>query len=336
MANPGLTREQKQQAVDAYERNHNNKAAAARDLGLKQNTYRSRLETAQGEGFQPYIKPEKPRIRVPARSTYTPQPEQNGDAIRVMVFGCSHDSPLIPDKSRFLHMGRLAAELRPDYIVNLGDSMDLDSLSTHAMPGSQDDWERPAFKREIDSLDLAESAFNKDAPGGDDIPRLRLKGNHEYRAERFESNNPTAQGVFTGEIDQVFARYNWTVKQYKEWLYIGGVGFTHVPINAAGREYTGQNPSNMIANHSTHSVVWSHTHKGEFLNRPKIGIGNGIQVFNTGCSMPQGYIKKYAGLSTTGWTYRCNELTLRDGQIESARSWSILELQEKFGDSKAA
>ena len=336
MGNPGLTAEQKQQAVDAYARNHNNATAAARDLGINRSTFNNRRWQAEREGLQANKAPPKPRIRVPARSAYTPQPESHGDAVRVMVFGCSHDSPMIPDKSRFTNMGRLAEWLAPDYIVNLGDSLDLDSLSTHAMPGSVDDFERPAFKKEMDSLDLAESAFNRDAPPADEIPRLRLKGNHEYRAERFENNNPTAQGVFTGEIDQIFARYGWTTKPYKDWLYINGVGFTHVPINAAGREYTGQNPSNMIANHSTYSVVWSHTHKGEFLNRPKIGIGNGIQVFNTGCSMPQGYIKKYAGLSTTGWTYRCNELTLRDGQIESARSWSILELEEKFGDKKVA
>lgn len=336
MANPGLSPEQMQQAIDAYERNHHNKAAAARDIGLKENTYRNRLLAAQQSGLEPHKPPPKPRIRIPARSFYKPQPDSHGKSVRVMVFGCSHDSPLIPDKSRFLHMGRLAADLQPDYIMNLGDSLDLDSLSTHAMPGSADDFERPAFRREMESLDHAESEFNRDAPSASEIPRLRVKGNHEYRAERFESLNPTAQGVFTLEIDQIFARYGWTTKQYKEWVFIEGVGFTHVPINAAGREYTGQNPSNMIANHTTFSVVWSHTHKGEFINRPKIGVGNGIQIFNTGCSMPQGYIKKYAGLSTTGWTYRCNELTLRDGQIESARSWSMLELQEKYGDSKAA
>jgi hypothetical protein len=33
----------------------------------------------------------------------------------------------------------------------------------------------------------------------------------------------------------------------------------------------------------------------------------------------------------TGWTYGITELTLRDGQIESARTWSELELRERFG-----
>jgi hypothetical protein len=44
-----------------------------------------------------------------------------------------------------------------------------------------------------------------------------------------------------------------------------------------------------------------------------------------------GMIKQYAGLSQTGWTYSIHELTLRDGQIESVRSWSVLELAERYG-----
>ena len=66
------------------------------------------------------------------------------------------------------------------------------------------------------------------------------------------------------------------------------------------------------------------------VNRPKFGIGNAIQVYNTGSAMPQGYLKAYAGLSMTGWTYGFSELTLRDGQIESARYWSERELSERY------
>ena len=77
---------------------------------------------------------------------------------------------------------------------------------------------------------------------------------------------------------------------------------------------TGQNPGNtdMLAN-----IV---------LHRPTTGG----QVFNTGSFMPQGYLKQYAGLSLTGWTYGAHELTLRDGQIESVRTWSELELRERY------
>ncbi|MGI9160078.1 MAG: hypothetical protein ACR2K1_10035, partial [Saprospiraceae bacterium] len=72
------------------------------------------------------------------------------------------------------------------------------------------------------------------------------------------------------------------------------------------------------------------THKHEHVLRPKFGINNSISVFNTGSYMPQGFLKQYAGLSMTGWTYMVHELTIRDGQIESTRSWSERELAERY------
>jgi len=325
-----LTREQMQEAVDAYHDAHGNASEAARNLRMDRGTFTNRLEKAQLDGLQPHVQPEKPRIRVPARSTYQPSPDAFGRPIRVFVWGCAHDSPLIPDKSRFRHAGMLAAELTPDYIIDLGDSLDLDSLSVHAVPGSVDDRARPGFLSEIESLTDAYGEFNATAPSSDSIPRYHLKGNHEHRADRFEANNPASMGVYTIPLSQVFARYGWTERNYREWLFLEGVGFIHVPINGMGREYGGKTVENLVMNETTFSIVFSHTHKHHFARRPKIGIGNAIQSYNTGSFMPQGYIKQYAGLATTGWTYGVSELTLRDGQIESARYWSEKELAERY------
>lgn len=325
-----VSREQGQQAVDALHDAGGNATAAAKALGLDRGTFRNRVAKGRDMGLQPHIKPPKPRIRVPARSVYTPEPSSFGKPVRVFVFGCSHDAPNIPDKSRFANAGRLAADLEPDYIVDLGDTLDMDSMSMHAKPGSQDDRDRPYFREEIVSLIAAQNAFESTAPSAGEIPRYHLHGNHEHRAWREEGRNPSAQGVFTTELDQVFARFSWTIKAFREWLYIEGVGFTHAPINMMGREFGGISACQTVAREATHSVVWSHTHRREFVERPKIGIGNAIQVYNVGSSMPAGYLKSYAGLSMTGWSYGFSELTLRDGQIESTRFWSVRELEERY------
>lgn len=324
-----LTMDQMQAAIDLLAQHDWNATAAARASGMDRTTLRNRVDKARAAGLTPFTPAPKPRIRVPARSVYQPIPDQFGDAKRVLVFGCAHDSPGT-DKVRFGNAGKLAAELSPDFIIDLGDTMDLDSLSTHAIPGSLDDRQRPAFKSETASLTEAQDLFDRFAPSGDEVPRFHLHGNHENRAWRYEQNNPTAQGVFTTEIDQVYARFGWTVKAFREWLYINGVGFTHAPINGMGREVGGVNANQTVAREATHSVVWSHTHKHEQVNRAKFGIGNAVQIYNTGSFMQQGYLKAYAGLSMTGWTYGISELTLRDGQIESARYWSELELRERF------
>lgn len=329
MSTPPLTREVLQQAANAMAE-HGSQTAAARALGMSRATFQHRLREAQRLRVDPQVTPPKPRIRVPARAVYSPTPDSFDKAIRVFVYGCAHDSPLIPDKSRFAHAGRLASELQPDVIVDLGDSLDLDSLSTHAAPGSVDDFARPGFLKEIDSLDEACAAFHQHAPDPDLIPRYHLNGNHENRANRFEAMNPTSTDVYTLPIRQTFARYGWATKEYREWLFLEGVGFIHAPINGMGKEVGGVNANQTVARESTFSVVWSHTHRREMIERAKFGIGNAIQTYNTGSFMPQGYLKQYAGLAMTGWTYGCSELTLRGGQIESARYWSERELAERY------
>ena len=153
-----LTREQMQEAVDTVHDFHGNRSAAARHLGLDRMTLVNRLEKGQKANLLPHVVTEKPRIRVPARSVYSPLPNAFGQAKRVFVWGCAHDSPLIPDKARFRNAGRLASELNPDFIVDLGDSLDLDSLSVHALPGSMDDRARPGFLAEIESHTRTPSA----------------------------------------------------------------------------------------------------------------------------------------------------------------------------------
>lgn len=330
MGNPGLTVEVMQRALDTLARFDGNQSAAARDLGIDRKTYINHVEKGRLAGLAPNVAPPKPRIRIPARSVYQPMPNEFGKPVRVFVFGCAHDSPSIPDKSRFRHAGRLAAELDPDFIVDLGDSLDLDSLSMHSPLGSVDDRQRPGFLTEIASLEEAYGEFHDTAPSPDVVPRYHLKGNHCNRADRFEANNPTTEGVYTLPLAQVFARYGWTERQYREWLFIEGVGFIHVPINASGKEYGGKTAENQVLNETTFSVVWSHIHRAHFARRAKIGVGNGLQSYNTGTFMPQGLIKQYAGLAQTGWSYGVSELTLRDGQIESARYWSTRELFERY------
>lgn len=327
MATPPLSDEILRRAVNAKKQHDGNVTAAAMALGLSRTTLQSQLYSADLRGILPDETLVKPRARVPAGRQAAKQ--ETGKPLRVLVWGCAHDTPSFPDKSRFRHAGLLASDLRPDYIVDVGDALDLDSLSMHAAPGSKDDRAKPAFLAEIHSLEDAYGEFDSAAPN--DIPRYHLDGNHEYRADRFEKNNPTSEGVYTIPLRQVFERYQFTTKGFREWLFLADVGFTHVPINMAGKEYGGKTVENLVMNDATFSMVYSHTHRHHFARRPKIGNGNAIQSYNTGSMMPWGYIKEYAAQSTTGWTYGISELTVRDGQIESARYWSVRELAERYG-----
>jgi hypothetical protein len=46
--------------------------------------------------------------------------------------------------------------------------------------------------------------------------------------------------------------------------------------------------------------------------------------------MPHGYVAKYAGTATSGWSYGIYELSLKAGHITSHRFISMRELRELY------
>jgi hypothetical protein len=166
---------------------------------------------------------------------------------------------------------------------------------------------------------------------GLDIPMELTAGNHEERVQRFENKNAETVGTLYMQFEELCARYRWRLHPYGQWLFIDGVGFTHVPKNIMGKPYGGQNSENQIANHATHSIVFGHTHRATFRKTPKIGINNSIEVLNLGSAMPDGYVAKYAGTATSGWSYGIYELSIKSGHIVSHRFLDMRYLQEQYG-----
>lgn len=262
--------------------------------------------------------PAKPRI-IPSK----------GKPFTILAIGDSHDSPAL-DKDRFRWMGKHAAQMKPDRIVHIGDFASWDSMSMHEERGSLGHSMRPSFKNDLDSCEEAMAEFFKQIQHLE-IPMDMTAGNHEDRINRFENKNPETVGTLWAQFEEMAARYRWRIHQYGQWLMIDGVGFIHVPMNIMGRPYGGQNSENTIANHATHSIVFGHTHRSTFRKTPKIGINNSIEIMNLGSSMPNGYIAKYAGTATTGWSYGIVEMRIQNGHIMEYRHISMEQLQELYG-----
>lgn len=250
------------------------------------------------------------------------------DDTRVIAIGDTHDQPGMP-KDRFRWIGRHCAKVIPHRIVQIGDFASWDSVSTHEAPGSVAHSMRPSFRSDIESCEEAMSLFFKEIKDLS-IPMELTGGNHEERIQRFENKNAETVGTLYIQFEELCARYRWRLHTYGQWLFIDGVGFTHVPKNIMGKPYGGQNSENQIANHATHSVVFGHTHRSSFRKAPKIGINNSIEVLNLGSAMPDGYVAKYAGTATSGWSYGIYELSLKAGHITSHRFISMRELRELY------
>ena len=252
------------------------------------------------------------------------------ETLKIIAIGDHHDSPYMTDKSRIIWIARHIAETKPDMVVQIGDVADFDSVSTHAAPGTVEHSLRPTISTDMESLEECLGLYNKILPDGPN--KILTAGNHEDRLKRFENNHPEVHGGVYRQFEEIASRYGWKTSFYGQWVFVNGVGFIHTPFNQMGREYGGKNPENTIANDAIFSIVCGHTHKGLFKSVPKIGPAQTIEICNLGSSMPNKYVKKYAGRSTTGWTYGVWELSIRRGHVVGYNFVDMETLEEKYGD----
>jgi hypothetical protein len=269
---------------------------------------------------------EKPRVRVKA---YTPDMPPDGPVHRVVVIGDLHDRPG-RTKEHATWIGRHITAVRPDHVVCIGDFASLDSLSTFDKPGSAQDIARPSFVEDIASLDECLEALHKDFDYTA-FPITMTEGNHEFRAQRAADLQPKINGDLPIRVRGCFARYRWNVREFGQWFFLGGVGFTHIPFNSAGKEFRGEHVERQLGPRATYSIVLGHTHKRVNVEFPKIGPGgNRVSIVNTGTSMPWGTIEHYAGLSITGWSYGITELRIQGGMIVGVNFIDMTTLMEMY------
>lgn len=317
---------------------HGSHIAVARLLGVPDSTLRDRLKNNKnirvGEHYfrvqeleqeleslrqrNAVLSGQKPRF-IAGKSEYT----------RVLAIGDTHDQPGM-SKDRFKWIARHARDTLPDRIVQIGDFASWDSVSTHEAPGSLGHAQRPSFKTDLESVEEAMALFYNEIRDLD-IPMELTAGNHEDRITRFENKAPETVDTMYSQFEELCGRYRWRLHPYGQWLFIDGVGFTHVPKNIMGKPYGGQNSENAIANHATHSIVFGHTHRTTFRKTPKIGINNSIEVLNLGSAMPDGYIAKYVGTATSGWSYGIFDLKLKGGHIVSHQFHDMEHLEKTYG-----
>ncbi len=248
---------------------------------------------------------------------------------RLIVIGDAHDSPSLPDKSRFRWMGRLVAERTVDAVLQIGDFASMDSLSRHDANDTLRGKLKPSFLEDIRSFKDALSAFDEGL-NGYKVEKHCTLGNHEDRALSFENRTPEIAGLVESNAFTVLGDANWTFSPYGAWTFYGGVGATHSPLNIMGKAYSGLYSENQISRDSVHDVIFGHTHKRVERPYPKLNHQQ-LTVLNVGCSLPHGHVEPYAKHSLTGWTWGVYEVEIERGRIQKAHWIPMLELEERYG-----
>jgi len=278
------------------------KREAARKLNISESTVGGRLmlaETKHGLSvdWSLYTPPEltkvqsrklKPKVRIKTTTDVDASP-----MYRVLAVGDLHDSPTLPDKSRFNWIGHYANRHQIPHIVQIGDWMSCDSCSQYDSRATITGRQKPSFDEDIASLEISISAMVSEFDADYSPHRVITLGNHENRAYQWEDNNPEVEGMFALRMEQSFSRGGFDFIPYMDWYFLGGVGFTHVPTGVMGKPYGGEQPENAIANKAVFSIVYGHTHKRVLKRAAKIGPQKHVTVLNLGCALPDGHLEHY-------------------------------------------
>lgn len=258
-----------------------------------------------------------PGLPVIPSQDHVQEPEPEGDPIRVAVIGDAHDSPHLPDKSRFRWLGRYIADRGLEQVVSVGDWMTMDCFSSHTDRATFEGRAKPTFEQDLDSFHQSMRAFHEGLAGHK--PKLRITlGNHENRAWRYDNQHP--DGLSHGLLlEQAFAQWGWQTSPYGEYRFICGVGFTHVPLNGLGRAMA----QTQRVNKAMFDIIHGDDHRASQVSDYKAGPVRSPTVYSAATALPCGFVEGFANRGGSTWRSGICEATLWDGYV---RSWSFTEM----------
>jgi predicted phosphodiesterase len=241
--------------------------------------------------------------------------------LEIMVMGDAHAEYDVPN-DRFDWAGRMAAELAPDVLVQIGDLADMKSLSKY-------DEGKKCFegRRYWKDIDVAKDGLDRIERqiGGSKIRKVMTLGNHEDRINRIVDLEPRFDGMVSTK-DLGLEERGWEVFDFLHPVEIGGFTFIHF-YGPTNRFYGGTVVPARTALMKTHTpMVFGHTHRLSYADEPRAD-GSRIMVINCGC-----YFEHFEAWASPQQQAQWNRgiLWLSTG-TQSFRWYSMAEIRERWG-----
>jgi len=301
------------------------------------------LERARQNGYEPdwtiyrnqrYQQPVAKREMLPAPPPldYTP----GGTPTRVLVIPDRHNDPRHPHRLEVTEwIARFGSDIRPTVVIDLGDSITMDSCSRYDRNDTLKGRHKPGIKADLDNHLEMLQAFER-GRALDWKPKLiRTRGNHEQRLFDFENQHPENEGTHTHRYAQDLLQFGWMERPFGEIVYVNGCGFTHAPFNGMGKPMGGKTATHRAGALLCESLVHGHTHSFEVHNAAKIGPTDRVTVIQAGCALPEGEVEHYATHNPTGWSYGVLDMTVLNGAILDLAFVSIRTLKQRYGAQPA-
>jgi hypothetical protein len=268
-----------------------------------------------------------PKIHIPKRSR------------RVhLIIGDAH-AHCEEGNQRFEALGRMVKSIKPDCVIDIGDSADMSSLLGIESGSKGPIFEGFSYWKDIDAYQDAKERYHHYLKGVSKYPRhIKLTGNHEDRITRLLAIEPRFIGVLGMEDlgDDDFGTNGWELYPFLEPILVDNVAYSHYfKSPGSNRPISGVVPTRSVLMKYPGSFtrVFGHTHSFGFFEDADGAPGDHfkkISSINAGCFFSQ----KMSGMRWSGTDknrWRSGILVIEvesNGQLRSWRwvdYWDVLK-----------
>lgn len=223
-----------------------------------------------------------------------------------LVIGDPHSHPDYPNE-RFDWAGKLITDLKPDVIINIGDHMDLASLSSYDKGKAS--FNGRNYEKDIEAgIEANDRLFAPMYKQKKKKPyTIILEGNHEHRIKKVLEYEPHLAGHRYG-ISPSNLAYNDYYDNYVEYeggtpgkIKVDGINYSHYVVSGiSGRAFNSTHHAYGLTKKEHESTVVGHSHLFDYhLARDTSG--------NARMGLVTGVFQDY----DSGWAGTCNRLWSR-------------------------
>lgn len=229
--------------------------------------------------------------------------------------------------------GRLVADVKPDVVVNLGDTADMPSLCSYDK--GKGSFIGRKYRLDIEAhSDWQDRMWSTVRKQKRKLPRrITLIGNHEERIGRAVNMQPELEGTIGYEDLELNYWYDDVIHYAggtPGTVVVDGILYAHYCITGvSGRPISGEHAAYSLLSKQYHSCVVGHLHTADLCIRHR-GDGQRIIGLVAGCF--QDYFSDYAGEANDLWWRGAIILrNVEDGSFDP-EFVSIERLQKEYGN----
>lgn len=222
-----------------------------------------------------------------------------------VVFSCAHVQPTV-DNSRFDLLGKLLFDIKPDYVVDLGDFDDMGSLNSFDTRYPQKIMNQ-SYQADIEhGQEARERIWAKFRKNKKKLPfRIGFEGNHEHRIKRAIATDPRLEGEKHGisfkhlDTDYWYDDYHEYFNSAPAIANYDGVSYSHFFSSGNfGSAVSGTHHAYTLLQNRNSSSTCGHSHKRSMYFKDG-AYPKGIQGLVAGCF--KGADEEWAGQSNNDW-----------------------------------